>query len=291
MRLEDIYSHKDWQYNGIFSWVKPVISFEVFPPKENENDLYDELKKLKKYEPAFVSLTCNAGGKNNDSLDLADKIKNDLSMDVMPHLTCICNDKKSIEKKLQLIENMNIENVLALRGDKPEDNDNYCSDFEYANELVSFIKEKTDLSIAAAGYPEGHIDSPDLFTDIENLKKKVDAGANVIFTQLFFDNDKFFSYIQLVRDAGINVPIIPGIMPIISLNQIKKITSLAKITIPQSLYSRIEKFKDSPDDMKKLGIDFTSYQCRQLIDAEVSGLHFYTLNKAYSTSEILDNIL
>jgi len=291
MRLEDIYSHKDWQYNGVFNWIKPVISFEVFPPKENENDLYDELKKLKKYEPAFVSLTCNAGGKNNNSTDMISKIKNDLSMDVMPHLTCICNDKKSIEKKLQSIENMNIENVLALRGDKPEDNDNYCSDFEYANELVSFIKEKTNLSIAAAGYPEGHIDSPDLFTDIENLKKKVDAGTDVIFTQLFFDNDKFFSYIQLVRDAGINVPIIPGIMPIISLNQIKKITSLAKITVPQSLYSRIEKFKDSSDDMKKLGVDFTSYQCRQLIDAKVSGLHFYTLNKAFSTSEILDNIL
>jgi methylenetetrahydrofolate reductase (NADPH) len=147
------------------------------------------------------------------------------------------------------------------------------------------------LSVGVAGYPEGHIDALDLFADIENLKKKVDAGADAIYTQLFFNNDKFFSYVQLVRDAGIEVPIIPGIMPIISKKQVEKMTALANIGVPKSLWERIERCGDSPDDMKKLGIEFATIQCQQLIDAEVRGLHFYTLNKAYSTAQILENIL
>jgi methylenetetrahydrofolate reductase (NADPH) len=261
MKLNEIYAKKN------------IVSFEVFP----QDGLYDELIKLKAFEPAFISLTQTGGGKC--SVDILDHIKNTLNMDVMAHL--ICSSADSITE----IEALGIENILALRGDNVDEN----SPLKYASELVEFIHSKTDLCIGVAGYPEGHIECPDLFTDIENLKRKVDAGASAIFTQLFFNNDLFFSYVQLVRDAGIDVPIIPGIMPIISKNQIERMTSLARITVPKPLMERIEKFQ--PDDIIKMGIEFASIQCQQLIDAGVAGLHFYTLNRSYSTAQILENLL
>ncbi|MDR1327227.1 MAG: methylenetetrahydrofolate reductase [Heliobacteriaceae bacterium] len=309
MKLQEIYSKKNIQHNGAFEWVKPVISFEVFPPKENESEFFAELDKLKTHEPAFISLTCHAGKsiapltkggsatpevnptRRGDSI--LERISE--SFNVMPHLTCVCSSKESVERDLQVISDMGIENILALRGDLPTtplySGGGLDSGFNYANELVEFIKEKSDLSVAVAGYPEGHIEAGNLFSDIENLKRKVDAGAQAIFTQLFFDNDKFFSFVQLVRDAGIEIPVIPGIMPIISLKQITRMTSLANITIPQSLMQRIEQYKNNPSDMKKLGTEFASYQCRQLIDAEVKGIHFYTLNKANAILQILEDIL
>lgn len=291
MKLKEIYTQKDIKHNGIFEWVKPKISFEIFPPVNNTQELYTELEILKKYNPEFVSLTCGAAGKNNDSFDILKTLKNDYELNLMPHFTCICNSKENVAKNLEIIESLGIENILALRGDEPEDTERHYFDFHHANELVEFIKSRTNLSIGVAGYPEGHIDSTDIYSDIENLKKKVDAGADAIFTQLFFNNDKFFSYVQLVRDAGIEVPIIAGIMPILSYKQINKMTHLANISIPNTLQEKIEQFKDNPADMKEFGIDFASYQCQQLIDAEVAGLHFFTLNKSYSTSQILDNIL
>ena len=291
MNLKEIYSKKDIRHNGIFQWVKPVISFEVFPPKENEQEFYKEIELLKNYNPEFISLTCGAGGKNNDSADVLKTLKNDLHLNIMPHFTCINNSKESVSSNLKLIEDLGIENILALRGDEPQELEKCYNDFHHANELVAFIKEQTNLSIGVAGYPEGHIDSPDIFSDIDNLKRKIDAGADAIFTQLFFNNDKFFSYIQLVRDAGIEVPIIAGIMPILSYKQITKMTHLANISVPKTLQDKIEQYKDNSQSMKELGIDFASYQCQQLIDAEVAGLHFFTLNKSYSTIQILDNII
>lgn len=273
MKLHEIYSKKN-----------TVISFEVFPPHENEEGFFSELDKLKVWEPAFISLTCHAG-KSFDNI-LARMTE---SFNVMPHLTCVCSSKESVERDLKTISDMGIENILALRGDLPENHQ--PTDFNYAYELVEFIKEKSNLSVAVAGYPEGHIEAADIFADIEALKQKVDAGADAIFTQLFFDNDKFFNFVQLVRDSGIKIPVIPGIMPIISHKQITRMTSMANITVPQTLMQKIEQFKDNPSDMKKLGIEFASGQCQQLLDAQVSGLHFYTLNKSYSTTKILENIL
>ena len=213
------------------------------------------------------------------------------SFNIMPHFTCVRSTRNEVETHIKEIENLKIENILALRGDIPEDKSVYKKDFLYANELVSFIQAKTNLSIGVAGYPEGHIDAPDINTDIENLKKKVDAGADAIFTQLFYDNNKFFSYVERVRKSGIELPVIAGIMPILSAKQMERITSMAKITIPQEIKKNLEKFKDSPDDLKNFGIEYVSRQCRELLKNNVAGLHFYTLNKAYSTSKILDNIL
>ena len=284
MKLKEIYGKgKDG---------KSIISFEVFPPKNGEEgyaDLFEELETLKKYNPSLVSLTYGAGGSSNNSFKLVELLCK--SFNIMPHFTCVRSTRNEVETHIKEIENLNIENILALRGDIPEDKSVYKKDFLYANELVSFIQAKTNLSIGVAGYPEGHIDAPDIHTDIENLKKKVDAGADAIFTQLFYDNNKFFSYVERVRKSGIELPVIAGIMPVLSAKQMKRITSMAKISIPQEIKKNLEKFNDSPNDLKNFGIEYVSRQCRELLKNNVAGLHFYTLNKAYSTSKILDNIL
>lgn len=294
MKLKEIYGKKDTRHNGIYEWVKPVISFEVFPPdtEEKTQNLYNELEFLKKCNPEFISLTCGAAGKNSEkSKKVLNDIHNNLKLNVMPHFTCICNSQAQIKENLKFIKALGIENILALRGDQPEEIDVCHTDFRYANELVEFLKQRTDFSIAVAGYPEGHIDCENIHEDIQNLKKKVNAGADAIFTQMFFDNNKFFNYIHLIREEGIDIPVIPGIMPIISLKQIKRMLSLAKISVPKALIERLEKHDGDSDYIKKLGIDFASYQCQQLIDAEVNGLHFFTLNKSNSTIQVLENIL
>lgn len=294
MKLNEIYKAKKIAHNGIFEWVKPVISFEIFPPDTEEKNkcLYDELQILKSYNPEFISLTCGAAGKDcGKSKKVLKEIHDSLQMNIMPHFTCICNNQKQVEESLDFIETLGVQNILALRGDEPQDIEVCYNDFRHANELVDFIKKRNDFAIAVAGYPEGHIDCEDIHKDIQNLKKKVEAGAEAIFTQMFFDNNKFFNYVHLVREEGIDVPIIPGIMPVISLKQIQKMLSLAKVSVPKAFLERLDKHSEDNDYIKKLGIDFASYQCQQLIDAEVLGLHFFTLNKAHSTANILENIL
>ena len=280
MKLREIYSDKK---------SRPVISFEVFPPNSDNGNLLDEIKVLKKYNPEFVSLTYGAGGKGGKSFELLQQIKA-LGLNVMPHFTCITSSKESIKSALIKIEQAGVENVLALRGDIPDFEINRNFDFSYANELVKFIKERTNLSIGVTGYPEGHIESPDLYTDIKNLKKKVDAGADVIFTQLFFDNKKYFDYVNILRDEGINLPVIPGIMPIISEKQITKMTSMAKITVPDIVKEKIEQYKNNSKSLQAFGIDYATQQCLELLEKGACGLHFFTLNKSHSTSKILDNI-
>lgn len=284
MKLNEIYNKQN-KYEC-------TISFEVFPPKNPEkhyDDLFSELDTLNKYKPSLISLTYGAGGNNNTSIELT-KLLND-KYNVMAHFTCICNSRQSVINHIQEIQNLGVDNILALRGDIPLDKTLCEKDFHYADELVEFIKSNSNLSVAVAGYPEGHIEAPDLLTDIKNLQKKVEAGAETIFTQLFFDNSKFFSYIEKLQSLKIDLPVVAGIMPIISCKQIERMTTMAKVTIPSKLLAKIEKFKDNPDDMKKLGIDYASEQCCELIKNKVDGLHFYTLNKSYSTAKILENIL
>ena len=277
MNLREIYSNKF------------AISFEVFP-EENTENLYNTLQILSKYSPALVSLTYGAGGNNKDfSFDIIKHLKQELNINVMPHFTCICNSKGMIERNIKSIEQLGIENILALRGDIPEDNSLCHFDFKYANELVEYITLNTNLSVAVAGYPEGHIESPNLIVDIENLKRKVRAGADIIYTQLFFNNQKYFKFVDEVKAKGIQLPVIPGIMPIISKKQIDKMTKLAKIEVPRVILEALDKYNS--EDLKKFGVDYASEQCLELINFGVKGLHFYTLNKYYSTSKILDNIL
>lgn len=279
--------------NEIYNSDKTVISFEVFPPDTDEQiiKLFNETEILKQYNPQFISLTCGAAGKNNDnSKKVLLNLKNRFQIDVMPHFTCICSKKEFIDDNLEFIKSLGTENVLALRGDIPKDKINICNDFCHADELVKYLKLKTDFSIAVAGYPEGHIESASFEDDIKNLKKKIDAGADAIITQMFFDNNKFYRFVERTQKAGISVPIIAGIMPVISLKQLQRMTSLAKITIPEKLLQKIEKHDDDKNYIKNIGIEFAAEQCKELKEKKVKGLHFFTLNLSYSTAKILNNI-
>lgn len=271
----------------IYDTDKTVISFEVFPPKENSEKLLEEINILKQHNPAFISLTYGAGGNENKSFELLKQIKN-TGINIMPHFTCITSTKRNIERNINKLINIGVENILALRGDIPEDKELQKHDFTHASDLVEFIRHKTDLSIGVAGYPEGHIESPDLDTDINYLKAKVDKGSDAIFTQLFFDNNIFYEFIDKTNKAGINIPIIPGIMPIISKKQVEKMVKLANITVPKKVQENLNKLKDK--DLIEFGIEYASYQCEDLIKNGIKGLHFYTLDKSYSTNIILNNI-
>jgi len=296
MTLREIYSSHSEQKNSRFSQKMPIISFEIFPPKNDDDGtklqkLLGHLDILKKYDPAFISLTYGAGGTTQtNSLEIIQHIKKDLDLKIMPHFTCVGSSKEQVECYLKEIQDLEIKNILALRGDFPDGIHAPNSDFQYANELVSFIKSKTDLSIGVAGYPEVHIDCEDLSLDIKNLKRKVDAGGDAVYTQMFFDNDKFFKFQELAKDAGIDVPIIPGILPIMNYKQFEKMLSMARVSVPKSLMNQLEKYKENSDDIKKVGIEFASSQCQQLIDAEITGLHFFTLNTSSSLCPILDNL-
>lgn len=296
MKLKEIYN-QDFSTTGMFGDdKKTVISYEVFPPKDDENGkkrekLFSELKLLKEFNPSLISVTYGAGGSNqNESIDIIKRIKDDLNVTPMPHFTCVSTSEANIKSYLETIEDLGIENILALRGDIPE-NSEICHDFKYASELVECIKSQSNLSVAVAGYPEVHRECESLEIDIQNLKKKVDEGADVIYTQMFFNNDHFFSFVQLCQEEGIMIPVIPGILPVTSYKQLAKMSSLCKVEVPDVLVETLEKHKDDKDYVKKFGIDYATSQCQQLIDNGVKGLHFYTLNQAYATSEILSNLL
>lgn len=287
--------YKIMKLSEIYNTERTQVSYEVFPPK-NDTDgtktakLFEEVIMLQKYNPALISVTYGAGGSNKEHSFEIVKYLSEKNISVMPHFTCVCSSKAQIDAYLNDLKQLNIENILALRGDEPKDNSICYLDFRYANELVEYLKLSTDFSIAVAGYPEGHILAPDLEADIKNLKKKLNAGADVIFTQIFFDNAKLFRYAELLEKQNIKNPIVAGILPILSYEQLEKMLSLAKVTLPEKLVEKLEKYKYNKDDVKKVGIDFATEQCQELIENKIHGIHFYTLNKSYSTSKILDNL-
>lgn len=299
MRLEEVYKNLNEQIVAkMYVSKKPVISLEVFPPKKNFEEsstkIINELKILKQFMPAFVSVTYGAGGsKQDNSFDLALRIKKELDIPTMPHFTCVGASRESVEKSIKFIEENNIKSILALRGDRPQETKDFefSKDFKYANDLVNFIREKTNLSIGVAGYPEGHSEATSLEEDILNLKKKVDAGAQSVITQVFFNNDYYFRFVEKAQLEGVNAPIIPGILPITSLGQIEKMITMCGASVPNGLLKSMEKNQNNPVAMYDIGIEYALYQCQQLSDAKVPGIHFYTLNKAAATKEILENLL
>ncbi len=286
MRLEDIYQNQ-----------KPVISFEIFPPKgekieEKIDVLFQELKTLSKFNPSYISVTYGAGGSTREkTLDLVKRIKAELNICPTPHFTCVGLSRPEILSYLENIQKLDLNNILALRGDPPKGEEKFVKPkdgFGYANELVEYIKSNTDLNIAVAGYPECHQECGCLDEDILNLKRKVNAGASVIITQLFYDNKFFFEYLDKTKQADIDIPIIPGILPISSYTQVERIISLSGCKVPESLMKKLEKYKDNKDDIKKIGVDYAVEQCNELIDNGVPGLHIYTLNKSEATSSVLE---
>lgn len=291
MKLTDIYSDKNLDTN------KTVFSLEVFPPKEDDFDLkvcnlVSELQILEKtLKPALVSVTYGAGGSNRDkSLSLVKKLASDFNFSVMPHFTCVCSDRQFINTYLSEFQTLNIENILALRGDVPVDKISCVREFNYANELVEYIKQNTDLSVAVAGYPEGHIEAENLDYDINYLKLKVDAGASAIFTQLFFNNDYFFRYLDKLSAKNINIPVIAGILPVLSFKQLTRMVSMCGVNVPKNLYEKLEKFSDDNIATTEIGIEYATKQVSELIDFGVKGIHFYCLNKSYSVSSIIKNL-
>ena len=286
MNLREIYSKSN----------RPVLSYEVFPPKDDIDaskleQLFIELSVLKKYNPSLISVTYGAGGSNqNESLEIITRIKDELGVTPMPHFTCVSTNESNIKTYLKTIEQLGIENILALRGDIPADG-RICHDFKYASDLVKYIKNKSSLSVAVAGYPECHKDAASFESDLRYLKEKVTLGADVIYTQLFFDNNHFFSFVDKCSKLDIYVPIIPGILPVTSYKQLEKMTSMCKVDVPVSLREALEKHSSDKDYMIKYGVEYATCQCNQLLESGVAGLHFYTLNKSFSVNEILSNLL
>jgi len=272
---------------------RPLLSFEFFPPKtsESENVLHETVEALRRFNPDFVSVTYGAGGTTRDrtlhwTLDIRDRY----GLDVMMHLTCIASSREEIEEIVNSLKAAGITNILALRGDPPGDipPGEVKSDFGYAVELVEYLHAHNGFSIGVAGYPEGHLEAPSLAQDIEYLKKKIDAGAEFIISQVFFDNRYFFDFVEKAAAAGIDVPIIPGIMPIINIGQVQRFTSMCGATVPARLVRRME--GKNASDTLEVGVEYAVRQCAELLGAGARGLHFYTLNRNQSTGMILDRI-
>ncbi len=272
----------------IFKQKKRTLSFEFFPPKkvENEYTLFNTIDVLKKYNPDFVSITYGAGGSSKDkTIEWTLKIKKQYGLNPMMHLTCITTTREFIDEIIDTLKANGIDNILALRGDLPEGFDKSKMEFNHAYQLAKYLKGKEDFSIGVAGYPEGHPESPSLEKDVEYLKMKVDAGGDFIITQLFFDNSKFFEFLDRLKIFRINIPVIAGIMPILSLTQVKRFVEMCGATIPKKLLDKLE--GKSKEDVYKIGVEYAINQCQELIESDVKGLHFYTLNKFNATEEII----
>lgn len=274
-----------------------TLSFEFFPPKtpKQEENLYEVISRLKQFSPDFVSVTCGAMGTTREKTFFWTKeIKQRFQIEPVAHLTCVAATRSSILQQLEELERIGVENILALRGDPPEGQEKFIppSDgFHFAKELIAYIKKrKSVFCLGAAGYPEGHRESPSLEKDVQYLKEKVEAGAEYIITQLFFDNLHYFNFVERCRKIGIKIPIIPGIMPVTGLKQIRKFTEVCGATIPAALLGRLEKFKDDPEATLGIGVEQALAQCRELRAARVPGFHFFVLNQAEPISRILKEL-
>ncbi|MCP5464738.1 MAG: methylenetetrahydrofolate reductase [NAD(P)H] [Deltaproteobacteria bacterium] len=271
-------------------------SIEVFPPKTDKSreTLITELTALQATKPAYVSVTYGAMGSTRDlTKDLAIQIHDDFKCPTAFHFTCVGADREAIKNYVTELANRDLKLVVALRGDKPQNQSTFTppqNGFRYASELVGYLKSIGDFSIAVAGYPEKHAEAVSLEDDINHLKEKVDAGADIIITQLFFQNERYYDWVEKIRAKGINIPVVAGIMPMRNAAQIKRITGLCGASLPQDLLSQIERFQDDADSIVKLGIDHASKQCLDLRKQGVAGIHFYCLNKADSVLAVLNNM-
>jgi len=274
-----------------------ALSFEVFPPKRDGNfeALFDTIGNLIKFNPDFISVTYGAGGSNKDlALEIASRVKNQFQQEVLAHLTCVGATAAEISEILAAFKKERIENILALRGDPPAGLDKFektKGGFAYANELVSFIINEGSFSIGAAGYPQGHIEASSLEADIINLKRKVDAGADFLISQFFFDNKDFYNFLDKTAHQKISIPIIPGIIPILNYKQIKRMAELNGHELPAGLNKNIENIADQPEEVEKYGIEYATRQAQDLIDNGVRGIHFYCMNRSAPVQKILSNLL
>ncbi len=271
---------------------KTVFSFEVFPPKKTSSIdvIYRTLDELQNLKPDFISVTFGAGGSSNNmfACDVASKIKEN-GITPMIHLPCINYTKEEISSTLDEIKNRGIENILALRGDRNPDIEPKM-DFPHASDLITYIKSKGDFDIAGACYPECHPDADSLVDDIINLKKKVDAGASHLITQLFFDNDAFYEFREKTAIAGINVPIEAGIMPVVNKNQIERMVTTCGASLPRKFVRIMQKYENNPEALRDAGIAYAVNQIVDLVASGVDGIHLYTMNNAYVAGKISEAV-
>jgi methylenetetrahydrofolate reductase (NADPH) len=283
LRIDEILANAD----------EPVFSFEFFPPKTEEgwHNLRDALTSLAALEPAFASVTYGAGGSTRDrTLDVTKWLKQELGIEAMAHLSCVGVTRQELCQILDGIVEAGIENVLALRGDPPRGETEWRphpGGLKYSTELAALVSERYALGIGAACFPEVHPEAPDLAHDLRFLKQKVESGASFLITQLFFDNELYFTFVEEARAAGIEVPILPGIMPITDVKQIKTITGMCGASIPQALLEALEWRASDPDAVLQLGVSYATLQCAELLARGAPGIHFYTLNRSPATRAIL----
>lgn len=282
--------------SNIFAGARPVLSFEVFPPKPESpiETIYTALGKLRELKPAFISVTYGAGGSTTErSIGIVEKVKHEYGVETMAHLTCVGATPETMDPILDKLEELGVENILALRGDPPAGCDTFtpaAGGFAFARDLIGHIKRRNRFSIAAAAYPEGHLECRNVDQDVEYLKLKVDEGVDLLITQLFFDNGLFYSFLEKARRKGVNAPVSTGIMPVLNANQIKRMTTLCGASIPAKLTRVMEKYGGNPADMEKAGIEYACEQIYDLVQNKVDGIHICTMNKAEQTRAIMENL-
>lgn len=277
---------------------KPVISFEFFPPKTDEGDrnlLEKQIPALLQTKPDYCSVTYGAGGSTREkTLMIVDRIQREHKLTALAHLTCVNHTREEVGALLQKIQQLGCKNILALRGDPPGGGQfqRTPGGFEFASELVRYIRERNGFSIGVAGFPEGHVANKiGKLDDWKHLKEKVAAGADFVLTQLFFDNADFFKFRDYITSGlNVNVPIVPGVVSILNATQIVKFTQMCGAKIPSALGKKLEELKQDDDAATEFGIEYATRQCEELMKAGVPGIHFYTLNKSYSTVRILKNL-
>lgn len=281
---------------------KPIISFEIFPPKTDNamKTLLQELPQLVALRPDYITVTYGAMGSTQErTIEIASLIKNRYDMETACHLTCVGASRTELDEILERIFSAGIQNIVALRGDPPKGENAFMpppDGYSHANELVEHIrrferqKDREYFGIAVAGYPEKHLEAPSMKEDVANLKRKVEAGGDIIITQLFFDNTFFFDFVKKVRAAGVTAPIIPGLMPILSVRQIQRITSMCGSSIPLDLQRELDAAADDDEKVHEIGVRQCIQQAQDLIKGGVLGVHFYVLNKSTCIRQIMESL-
>ncbi|HET8541972.1 MAG TPA: methylenetetrahydrofolate reductase [NAD(P)H] [Anaeromyxobacter sp.] len=275
---------------------EPIFSFEFFPPKTDEGvrALFETVEALRPLGPAYVSVTYGAGGSTRQrTVELVKRLKRESEVEAMAHVTCVGASRDDLAALLDEIADAGIQNVLALRGDPPRGETSFVphpDGLAHASELVALVRSRPErwrFCVGAAAYPEGHVETRDLGQDLRNLKIKVDAGADFLVTQLFFDNAKYFGFVDRARAAGISIPIVPGIMPFTNVEQVERFTAMCGASIPPALRAAMEFRRHDPEAARELGVAYASLQCADLLRRGAPGVHFYTLNRSTSTRAIL----
>lgn len=272
------------------------LSLEVFPPKKEEDfpNAYSVLDSLSKLNPEFISVTYGAGGSNSKkTVEIASYIQNTLQLPSVAHLTCVGNTKQDILNVVEELKKVNVSRVLALRGDRPSymtDEQFNAREFTYASDLAAFLKEKTDFTLFGGCYPEKHFEATSMEEDLQHLKEKTEAGCGILISQLFFDNDYFYRFLEKADKVGIKAEFHAGIMPITTAKQLGTTVSLSGSSVPKKLADVIATYGDNPEDMRKAGIDFAVSQILDLKTHGVNGIHLYSMNKPKTTAEIVNAI-